>query len=114
MGGARISSLLRAIMHKDEVDSCGVVSKKRENGTPPRSVSFSWAMTIGSRASRTCLTCSASRSSDQLSSHRYSSMWVARSGISEALSTATPGKDAASSFAMRRAPWLAGEAQRTT
>ena len=43
--------------------SCGVVSKKREKGTPPLPGSFSCAITIGSLSSRACLTCSASRSS---------------------------------------------------
>ena len=49
---------------------CGVVSKKREKGTPPLSGSFSCAITIGSLSSRACLTCSASLSSDQVSSFR--------------------------------------------
>ena len=50
--------------------SCGVVSKNFQNSQPPRSGSFSCAMTIFSSFWRACLTCSASRSSDQVSAFR--------------------------------------------
>ena len=54
----------------DRQRSCGVVSKNLANSQPPRLRSFSCAMTIFSLSWRACLTCSASRSSDQVSAFR--------------------------------------------